>query len=349
MILDRVRIAPYSLRLHRPWHGAAAVMERRAGWLVSAAAGDLAGHGDCSPPPSAPEREIAACESALGALAGGLQGRALDAALQLVAEWGAPAPVVCALETALLDVQAQAAGVPLARLLSAAAAATVQANASLGILDADVLRRTENALAAGYTVLKAKVGALPMPEEVARLDTLAAQLPQGARLRLDGNRAWDPAAARRFVDAVAGMPVEALEEPLADPTPESFQALQRHLPFPLALDESLPEWILKWPQAALEVRRWVLKPMRWGGARRCLRLAREAARSGVECVVTTTVDSAPGAWLAVHLAAALNNGMAHGLGTSEWLAEDLGPAPVPVRGEIAVPVRGLGFVPGVAA
>lgn len=346
MILGEIRVAPYSLKLRRPWHGAAAVMERRAGWLVSACAGAFAGHGDCSPPPSASTAEIAACESALRRLAGQLRGRTLDAGLELAGASGVPPPATCALETALLDLQAQEANLSLARLLRSNASPAVRANASLGILDAAVGQRAREAVAGGFSVLKAKVGALPMSEEIARLQALAASLPQGVGLRLDANRAWDALAAARFVAAIAELPIEALEEPLAEPTPGTFRALQRQAIFALALDESLPQWLAEWPSAALEVRRWVLKPMRWGGARRCLALAEKAARNAVECVVTTTVDSAPGCWLALHVAAALNNGLAHGLATSEWLAEDLGRAPVPVGGVIAVPSRGLGFIPG---
>lgn len=345
MILGEIGVAPYSLRLRRPWHGAAAVMARRNGWLVSVHAGDLAGHGDCSPPPSASPAQIAACESALDRLTGEMRGRALDAGLELLAESAAPPPALCALETALLDLQAQAADVSLARLLRPDSARAVPANASIGILDPAAGERARAAVAGGFSVLKAKVGALPISEEIARLRALAASLPPGVSLRLDANRAWESRAAARFVAAIADLPVEALEEPLAAPTPDEFGGLQRGAPFALALDESLPQWLATWPSAALEVRRWVLKPMRWGGARRCLALAERAARNAVECVVTTTVDSAPGCWLALHLAAALNNGLAHGLATSEWLAEDLGAAPVPVGGVIPVPARGLGFVP----
>ncbi len=345
MTLDEIRIAPYSLELRRPWRGAAGSITSRRGWLAAAEGGGLSGYGDCSPPPSATAADIAACEAGLRHLAGDVRGLPVETALARVAASGAPAPARCAVEAALLDLQARAVGLPLARLLQPQAAATVLANASLGVLDADSLQRARDAVAAGYTVLKAKVGALPQAEETARLGAIAAELPPGARLRLDANRAWDFGGAQRLVAAVSALPVEALEEPLADPSPAAFQRLQREAPFALALDESLPQWIAAWPGAALEVRRWVLKPMRWGGARRCLALAQEAARAGVESVVTTTVDSAPGCWLAVHLAAALNNGLAHGLGTSEWLAEDLGPAPIPERGEIRVPGPGLGFVP----
>ncbi|HSD59869.1 MAG TPA: hypothetical protein VLC55_03340, partial [Burkholderiales bacterium] len=159
MILGEIRVAPYSLRLRRPWHGAAGAMERRCGWLVVISGGGLNGYGDCAPPPSAPAVDIAASEVALRRLAGDLRGQSADAAFGLAADSGAPAPALCAFETALLDLQAQAAGLPLARLLRPQAAFRVRANASLGTLDLGAGQRARDALAAGYTVLKAKVGA----------------------------------------------------------------------------------------------------------------------------------------------------------------------------------------------
>jgi L-alanine-DL-glutamate epimerase-like enolase superfamily enzyme len=52
----------------------------------------------------------------------------------------------------------------------------------------------------------------------------------------------------------------------------------------------------------------------------------------VECVVTTTVDSAVGVAAALHLAAAVANDLAHGLATSAWLTRDVGGVPIVARG-----------------
>lgn len=349
MPVRSIRVTPYALTLKRPWYGARARMDARAGWLVAITDNTgRVGYGDCSPPPSASDEQRQAAAAALARLADALTGLDPAPALERLAAVDAPAPARCALETALLDLQARAGGVPLARLLNPDAAATVNANASLGRLDPDVATRAEAALLQGYTVMKVKVGEFGVDEEAQRLERLAGDLPGDVRLRLDANRGFGLNDARRFIAAAAALPVEAMEEPLREPTPEAFARLQSEAPFPLALDESLPHWLSAHPEAALAARRWVLKPMRWGGARRCLTLAAGAAKAGIEVVVTTTVDSAAGCWLAVHLAAAVDNGLAHGLGTSDWLAEDLGPAPLPENGTVAVPPVGLGFVPRMA-
>ena len=66
----------------------------------------------------------------------------------------------------------------------------------------------------------------------------------------------------------------------------------------------------------------VLKPMRLGGLRPALAIARRAAEAGIECIATTTFDSSIGTAVALHLAAALPGGSrrAHGLSTGDHLA-----------------------------
>lgn len=395
MPVARVRLLPYTLPLRAPWHGARARMDRRAGWLVAVNDDEgRTGYGDCSPPPSSDSHAHTQARAALARISHAWPGQPPESALAALDAKAAVFPAArCALETALLDLSAQRRGVSLAAWLNPDAGREVRINASLGRLDATFAERTRAALAAGYSVLKIKVGAFPMEDELEQLHALARSLrgapqgdflagapqgdflpgtpqspkgtsfraggflpgvPQGdfllgtvrLRLRLDANRAWSLPQAQRFVAAVSDLPVEALEEPLADAGPETFFALQEQAAFALALDESLPLWLARHRAQALKVRRWVLKPTCLGGLRRCLALAQDGARAGVETVITTTVDSAAGVLACLHLAAALDNGIAHGLATSEWLARDLAPLPPAHRGRLALPPHpGLGLRP----
>lgn len=352
MFIASVRLLPYTLPLHAPWYGAQGRMDQRAGWLVAATDGEgRTGYGDCSPPPSSSPQAQAQARGSLAQITGSWPGRDLESALAgLDAEPDVYPAARCAMETALLDLLARHQGLPLAIWLDPSAGREVLLNASLGRLDPDVMGRAQAAQALGYPVLKAKVGVFPVEDELRRLRALARGLPREARLRLDANGAWNVREAERFVAGLSNLPVDALEEPLADPTPEAFRALQQEAAFALALDESLPLWLAQHGAQALQVRRWVLKPMRLGGLRRCLALARDGARAGVETVITTTVDSAAGVLACLHLAAALDNGLAHGLATSEWLARDLAPLPRPHQGRLVLPPdAGLGLRPFAAA
>lgn len=313
--IRRLRLHPYRLPLNRPWIAASATLSVRRGWLVEAAGEDgMAGWGDCAPLPS--------------------RGGADEAQMR----W--------AVETALVDLEARRRGVPLARLLGAASL-SVPVNVALGPLDEGCAGRVASAAAQGFRIGKIKVGVAPIDVELARLRELGGAL----RLRLDANRAWNEADARRFLLAIADLPdvhMDGVEEPLAAPTLDALMRLQSAVPFALAVDESLPALGAGALFASRAVRRLVLKPARVGGVLRTLVLARLAQAAGMEVVITSVVDSAVGVAAAAHLAAAIScdvaPGTAHGLATGGWLAEDVAPALPICDGRLILPdTPGLGM------
>lgn len=94
---------------------------------------------------------------------------------------------------------------------------------------------------AGFRVFKWKVGVADAGDELAMLDDLCARLPDGAKLRLDANGAWDRRTAERWLARCAERPVEFVEQPCfgtrgAD---DVLRGLAEDFPTPLALDESL--------------------------------------------------------------------------------------------------------------
>lgn len=326
MILADCSLIPYRLPLRQAWRSARGGFDSRRGWLVRLESDTgLVGYGDCAPLPVAGTESPETAAATLNRLVPALRGLAPDAALRELDGMASGAPAArCGLETALLDLLAQQAGLPLARWLNPEAQADVRVNAVLGGLDEGVMARAQAAVAAGHAVLKLKVGLAAGQEELPLLRDLAQGLPAGVGLRLDANRAWDEATARAYLGALTGLPVESVEDPLASPELAGWHRLQAGLPFPLAADESLA---ILGADALLDpppVRRVVLKPMVLGGLKTALSLARRAQRAGVECVVTTTVDSAIGVSAALHLAAAVANDLAHGLATSSWLERDVG-------------------------
>jgi o-succinylbenzoate synthase len=251
----------------------------------------------------------------------------------------------CAVECALLDLLAQRRGLPLRRLLCPQATDRIAVNAMLGPLDALTVAAVEQALAAGFRVLKLKVGIAPPDAELAHIEAAAAALPADGRLRLDANGAWDRPAAAAWIERLAGLPIDCLEEPLAAPDDASLAKLQDQASFSLALDESLTRRPSIDP-GRLPVRRLVLKPATLGGLRRALRLAGQARAAGREVVVTGLVESAAGLWATAQLAAATASPLAHGLATADWLAADLGMVPAIERGMLLLPgTTGSGFAP----
>ncbi len=346
-MIERVAIRPYRLPLRRCWRSSHGGFSERRGWLVSVESGGTRGYGDCAPLPAAGTETTEAAADTLLAWRHRMVGRTLEAALSALDQSSPATPAArFALESALLDLASRQARQPLRRLLDANATDTLPVNIMLGALEGLSTPEIEMACSEGFSVLKLKVGAGDPAAEIECLTALSESLPPGVSLRLDANGAWSPAEATRFIEALYGLPIESIEEPLRQPLPADLTRLQMLAPFPLALDESLYRTGTGIDPASVPVRRLVLKPAVVGGLRRTLALASRAQAAGVEVVITSLVESAAGLWPTAQLAAAIASPIPHGLATGRWLAEDLGTAPKAQNGRLALGERpGSGFNP----
>jgi o-succinylbenzoate synthase len=346
--IESIALHPYRLPLRRPWVSARGRMLAREGWLVVVGCTGRWGYGDCAPLPEAGTESLEAAWRALSVWRDRLSGQSISEALESLSGTAGLAPAAAfALECALLDLESRRRGLPLRRLLSPEASDWVPVNGALGSLATLAESDLAQAATDGFQVIKIKVGVGDCGVELQRLRALAGALPAGLTLRLDANGAWDLPTATRLVAALSGLPIESIEEPLEVPDPEALAALQSHAGFPLALDESLPQLLAGGLDLArFPVRRAVLKPAVQGGLRRTLDLANRLQYMGIEVVVTSLVESAAGLWPTAQLAAAIESPIPQGLATAFWLAEDLGPPPLPKDGTLTLPDRpGSGFEP----
>jgi o-succinylbenzoate synthase len=344
MRLAAVRFRSYRLALRRPWRFAGAALTERAGFLVEVAADDgTAGIGDCAPLSEWGTEPFSRAKGALIEATRNWPGRTASDVLEGLPRHTCPAASF-ALETALLDLLARRAGPPLACYLGAMGALSVPVNAALGALDDGCAERAKTAAAAGYLVGKVKLGLFPWREEAARLRNLCAAVP-GLVLRGDANGAWGEKEAIGFLAAVAVLPLDGIEEPLRDPDEARLARLQAVIPFPLALDESLPRFDVAALAAAQAVRRITVKATLLGGLGPALDLARRARAAGLEVVVTSCLETAVGVTAAAHLAAVVGGAAVHGLATAGELVGDPIAAP-PIAGGrmLLAEAPGLGIV-----
>lgn len=313
---------PYRLPLVRPWVSSHGRLSERRGLLVRVSTRDgRVGWGDCAPLEEIGSESYVKAVRYLPAALADLVGREVDPE---TLDPAAPPASRCALDTALLDLVAQAQGAPLYRCLGGEGDGTASVNANVGGLDAGVRVRVAEALARGFRLLKFKLGLRTWTEELLALRTLLGHFGSALTLRLDANQAWSLPVARKVVERLNDYPVESLEEPLRQFDPDALAQLQSVANFPLALDESVG--VLADRESP--VRRLVLKPVALGGLSACLRIVR---KTDAQCVITSSIDSAVGVRAAAHLACALDNGLAHGLDTGCWLRSDLAD-PVPITG-----------------
>ena len=245
-------------------------------------------------------------------------------------EWSAA--TACGLETALADLAARAAGLPLYRWLAGVAGVAlphgdqeVEANGLVDLVDPAAAAATAiNLVRDGFRTLKLKVGTDPEASAATVAAVRAAGGPAG-ELRCDANRSWSPDEARAFLAGCAGHAVALCEEPLADPGAayRAMATLRAASPVALAVDESArTAEALELVIASFAADAVVIKPMASGLAEALAMLTRAGA-AGLTTVVTTTFDLAPGTALAMHLAALVASPRpACGLATAD-LVEDL--------------------------
>ncbi|MEN9938226.1 MAG: hypothetical protein RLZZ387_4805 [Chloroflexota bacterium] len=260
------------------------------------------------------------------------------------------AAVACALDTALLDLRARQADVPLARLLTDQPRTAVAVNATVGAADTTVAcAAATRAVEQGFRCVKLKVGVVGGADaELARLAAVRAAVGPGVALRIDANGAWDVGQAIAILRAAAPLGLELAEQPVPADDLSGMARVRAAVTVPIAADEPVgtPEQAAR-VIAADAADLLVVKPMLAGGLRPALRIIEAARAAGLGTIVTTTIDSGVGCAAALHLAAALPEpALACGLATGPLLAGDLVAHPLAAsRGSMALPATpGLGVV-----
>jgi L-alanine-DL-glutamate epimerase-like enolase superfamily enzyme len=304
LAMPRLEIKPYRLELRQPIRG----VRHREGFVVEAHADGLTGRGEAC---IVPEIGIESLEECFA---------------QLQLEQPRTPAAAHARELALLDLDAQRAGLPLCKLLDANAPLEVPCSALLSASrNGELARETQSLLRDGFRTLKLKVG---FDDDFARAAVVRDAAGPSVRLRIDANGAWDSSLALQRLRELAPLGIELCEQPTRD-----LLGLDAS-PVPIASDELVSQDL----EAALSLSSIVvLKPMALGGLLPSLRIARRAASLGKRVLVTTSIDGVIARAGAAHLAAAvlaLGPQPAAGLATGRLLASDLRDDPLAPSGGV---------------
>ncbi|MBX5481043.1 MAG: o-succinylbenzoate synthase [Myxococcaceae bacterium] len=342
MIVTDYQLQKISLGFRRPWRTAAAEFRVREGWLLTLRAGDCVGVGECTPLVEfgGPE-DVASAQQALKAACAWLMEQSVPEPVAALERWLDECEALHerpasrhAVECALLDLIAQAEGVPLRRILGEQPRTTVPVNALLTAQSAaELATEGRAALAAGFTTVKVKVGVGPLELDVERLGALRAAVGPDLRIRVDANGAWSANEAMMHLRALAPVGLELCEQPVPAADLDALEAVRRAGICPIAADEALVTGGLMLPTTKADV--LVLRPMVLGGLLRTVRLGWEAQRSGLRVFVASSLEGPVGRAAAAHAAAALPDcGLAHGLATGALFLDEPPSWLTPVRGEI---------------
>ena len=309
-----------------------------------------AGAGEAAPLDPYDGVPLAAVLAALDAYAAVLAGAGPEddaAALLDACRAERPLPqALAAVDLALWDRAGRRAGRPVAALLGGDASEPVLVNALIGAEDrAGAAREAAEAVAAGFTCLKVKVG---IGDDAGRLAAVRAAAGPDVAIRADANGAWGtPREALANLRALAPVGLELCEEPVRGLA--ALREVRAESPVPIAADESAAE--LGAPGAAElgapgaagpgapgagwdAVDAVCLKISRCGGIGGVLRDAEAARGAGAAVYVASTYDGPVGIAAGLHAAAALRAG---GEVLACGLSAGAGEPPGVAGGRLAVP------------
>jgi len=150
---------------------------------------------------------------------------------------------ISALDTALWDRNARAAGLPLYKFLGAAAEDSVPAYASGGYYlpgktPAALADEMQSYVEQGFRAVKMKVGRLSLAEEEARLAAVRGRIGAAPLLMLDANNAWhDLPSALRFMRMAEAYDPYFIEEPFGPDDIANHARLAQNTPVMVATGE----------------------------------------------------------------------------------------------------------------
>lgn len=200
-----------------------------------------------------------------------------------------------ALSTALHDLAARRAGVPLHRLWGLDPAAAPRSTFTIG-LDSAERMQAKVLEAAEYPILKVKLGT---DRDVAILEALRAVTDR--EIRVDANCGWTVKQAVAMLPVLAAHGVTVLEQPLAPADLDGLREVRRRAGIPVIADESCVV-ATDIPRLAGHVDGVNIKLAKCGSLREALRMVAVARAHHLQVMLGCMIESSIGITAAAHLA-----------------------------------------------
>jgi L-alanine-DL-glutamate epimerase-like enolase superfamily enzyme len=345
-----------SLPMKKPVTMSGETVARADNVLVRAETDDgFVGWGEAASAPTMTGETTASMMAAVEHMAGGLRGRAADDFANLSAAMDAAmygnTGAKAAIEIALHDLVARAAGRPLYALFGGKTRSRIPLLAVIGSTDeAADLREAEARWAAGYRAFKIKVGLAEPDADAARTRAVCRMLKargENCLVSADANQGFGRDEAQRYVAALGECGLDFFEQPVHAHDLDGMARVAAASRAPIGADEGIHSLDdIERHHARGAASGVSLKAIKLGGLRRLYEASRLCDRLGMKVNVSCkTGESSVASAAALHLAAAVP-ALAWGLTlTSHGLAEDVAAEPLHVEaGHAVMPDRpGLGI------
>ncbi len=329
----QLSLHPYTLHFARPARTSRGALTTRDVWFVRAwddAEPAVVGWGEAGPVPGLSRDDrpdfAAACAAHVAAINAGAHPLLLDLDDLPAFAFG--------LETALFDLYSggrqQLWPTPFSR--------GEQSLPTHGLIWMDdaagMLAQIEAKIAAGFGVIKLKVGALPFADEVALLAEVRRRHP-AVELRLDANGAFAADEALDKLTQLAPLDIAFLEQPIRAGQWDALAEICRMSPIAIALDEELIACYDATARRrlldAVRPQHLILKPTLLGGLVACEAWAADAIERGIQWWMNSLLESNIGLNAICQWTAKLGGARVHGLGTGRLFTNNA-PAPLQLVG-----------------
>ena len=175
-------------------------------------------------------------------------------------------------------------------------------------------------LAAGFTTIKMKIGAMDLDTELELLQSIRKNYSkEEITLRVDANGAFDAETAQAVLQKLADLDIHSIEQPIKAGNTEAMKRLCLTSPTPIALDEELIGIYEKEEKIKLletiQPQYIILKPSLHGGISGTKEWIALAEERNIQWWMTSALESNVGLEVICQLAGEYSNSLPQGLGT----------------------------------
>ncbi|MEJ2899105.1 muconate/chloromuconate family cycloisomerase [Acinetobacter sp. NS-4] len=216
----------------------------------------------------------------------------------------------CAIQTALLDIQAQRLGIPVSELLGGRLRDSVPVLWVLasGDTEKDIAEAKKMIEAKRHNIFKLKIGSRAVEADVEHVLAIKKALGKDISIRVDVNRAWSELQAVKGIQLLQDGGVDLIEQPCAIDNIDAMQRLTRKFDIAIMADESLMG-----PQTAYQLAKcnaasvFAVKVAQSGGLMEGCVVGKIAQLAGIDLYGGTMLEGPVGTIASAHVFSTFEN------------------------------------------
>ncbi|KXZ70463.1 muconate/chloromuconate family cycloisomerase [Acinetobacter venetianus] len=216
----------------------------------------------------------------------------------------------CAIQTALLDIQAQRLGLPLSEVLGGRLRDSISVLWVLasGNTEKDIAEAQKMIESKRHNVFKLKIGSRPVEQDVEHVLAIKKALGDDISIRVDVNRAWSELTAIKGIQMLQDGGIDLIEQPCAINNIDAMERLTRKFDIAIMADESLMG-----PQSAYELAKrnaasvFAVKIAQSGGLIEGCEVGKIANLAGIDLYGGTMLEGPVGTIASAHVFSTFSN------------------------------------------